>query len=96
MEKIKIAVELDAGETFVVAADQRDLAALEAADIPEGMFTRIRYLAWRAAKRAGRYAGTWEAWNTTDCVHAGDVPDGDEGEGEQRLDPGRKAPSDAA
>lgn len=90
--QIKLDVELDSGETYQVVADQRDLAALEAQDdIADTMFTRARYLAWSAAKRTKRYAGTWESWNTLDCAEVVSADDeAEEGEG---LDPGRKGQS---
>lgn len=81
-----IAVELDSGDKIRVIADQRDLAAVEAREDVDRQFTRIRFIAWHAAKRAGQYTGTWERWNSTDCVEAGDEDEAESGEG---LDPGR-------
>lgn len=89
--QIKLDVELDSGETYQVIADQRDLALREAQDGVEGMFTSVRYLAWSAAVRAKRYAGSWEQFNTTDCAEV--VSPGDEAEAGDGLDPGRKGQS---
>jgi hypothetical protein len=51
-----------------VLADQRDFAALEVADLPEGAnYTRARYLAWRALRRTG-YTTPWAEYNEVDCV----------------------------
>lgn len=94
--RVQWRIALASGQEITAAADQRDYAALEAQELP-GAITGLRFLAWSAAHRAGAYAGTFETFNTVDCVEVEDVtdygpdPDG-EGEGEQRLDPGRPAP----
>ncbi len=81
-------VELDSGETYDVSIDQRDFAALEAAGIADGaQTTKVRYVAWNASKRTGRYTGSWEQFNTHDCVEAADREE--PAAGTDSLDPGR-------
>lgn len=100
--KIDMVAEMDDGAVHAVAVDQRDLARWEAAvasDLPNGQYTRLRYLAWSALHRTKRYGGTWEQFNTTDCVEVGDPPKDDEeeaGDGAERLDPGPKDQSAAS
>ncbi len=99
--QFRLQVELDSGETYIVVADQRDLAAVEARDdVADTSFTRIRYMAWNAARRAKRYTGTWEKWNSTDCAEVDPADDEVEGtaaeDGEPGLDPGKKDQSAAS
>lgn len=88
--QVPIRVTLDGrdGETLVVA-DQRDYAAAEAL---EGVFQRrphtwVRAIAYAACIRTGKYVGTWEQFNSQDCIEASDqeAPAGDD----DGLDPGR-------
>lgn len=82
-------VEMDNGEEFTVQVDQRDWAALEAQDIPESAaHMRTRYLAYSAARRAGRVSIDWVRFNERDCVEAAVQETEDDSEGEQGLDPG--------
>lgn len=92
-------VHMADGREFPVAVDQRDWAAMEAEQFPAGaVVTQTRYLAFRGARRAGQYSGTWAQWNTTDCKGVDAMPDVDDAdesdsEGEQGANPGRPAPS---
>jgi hypothetical protein len=95
--KVPLTVEMDDGRTLKVVIDQRDYAAVEAQEI-EPMTQRnlwSRYLAFNGLKRTKQYGGTWEQFNTVDCVEAisdaPEAPDGDES-----LDPGRAAPTGGA
>jgi hypothetical protein len=88
-------VEMDGSPALRVVSDQRELAKLEAADLPDGPHTRARYIAWAAAVRKGMYAGSWEQFNTRDCIEVVNDPDApnDDPEDEQGLDPGTRSTS---
>jgi hypothetical protein len=71
MSKVKIAVVMDGGAEHEVAADQRDWAKLEAAEIGlDKTATRVRHLAWSAAARAGLTSASWADFNDRQCVEA--------------------------
>jgi hypothetical protein len=73
--RFRVELELEPGgsSTVSVVVDQRDFAAVEAAEITsETKHTWMRYMAWNAMKRAGTYAGTWEAFNGRECVEVAD------------------------
>jgi len=85
-----------------VDIDQRDHAAAEAMDLgPDSgkRVTRMRYLGWSAARRAGVTKSTWEKFNTTECVAVDVSPDyqppGDDEQSADHLDPGRPGQSAA-
>lgn len=63
-------------EPITVYVDQRDFAAWEVRPEAENdrawVFTRSRFVTWHAAKRAGQYTGTWEAFNEKDALRVGD------------------------
>jgi hypothetical protein len=98
--KIPSLVEMDDGRELEIFIDQRDLAAYEAADVPEGQHTYLRFLAWSAMSRQKRYSGPWEQFNTLDCVEVADPPGAEEEDeaedGAERLDPGPKDQSAAS
>jgi len=93
--RVPVTVEMDDGRELKAVIDQRDYAAVEAAEIDPATHrnTWVRFLAWSALARTKQYGGPFEVFNTTDCVEAThrepEVPAGDE----DGLDPGRKAPS---
>lgn len=97
--KLPMQVLMADGRTLLVEGDQRDMARWEAQDLPENRwFTRVRFLAWSVLSRTKQYVGTWEQFNTEDCVEAADQPDADEEEAEdgaERLDPGPRDQSAA-
>jgi hypothetical protein len=85
-----------------VDVDQRDHAAAEAVDLGPDCgrkVTRMRYLGWSAAKRAGVTKLPWEKFNATECVAVDVSPDwvapGEDGPSADDLDPGRPGQSDA-
>lgn len=85
---IPLIVVMDGGQEHKVTADQRDLARLEATDLNDANFLRIRHLGWTAATRAKVYTGTWDEF-AEDCIEvvgADDDADAEDGGG---LDPGR-------
>ncbi|HET8716666.1 MAG TPA: hypothetical protein VFM50_02860 [Nocardioidaceae bacterium] len=89
--KINIEVELDGGRTLTAVADQRDFAAVEAQEIgPAQRNTWVRFIAWSALTRSRQYTGTWETFNTVDCVQASDVGPEEPAGDENGLDPGPK------
>ena len=88
-------------EPLIVRADQRDYAAWEAyADgaLAESLTTRLRFLAWNAAKRQGKVSIDFQTFNEKLCIQAlipqedEPEPEGDE-EDKQGLDPGRRTAS---
>lgn len=91
--KTAVRAVMDDGRELTAMADQRDLAAAEGAEIDSRLtrMTWVRFIAWSALSRSKQYGGSWEEFNTKDCVEASDVaaevPAGDE----DRLDPGRPA-----
>ena len=88
-----IRVELDDGHALDVVADQRDFAAAEGADIGSSLpNTWVRYCAWSALTRTKKYTGSWEQFNTVDCVEASDAPE-EQPTPDDGLDPGRKGRS---
>lgn len=96
--QIVLDIELDGRDGLIrVVADQRDIAAAEAADAYADM-TRARFLGWSAAKRAGLYTGTWEKFNTHEAVEvvSGEITDRDAAaaaEAGDGLDPGQAGQS---
>lgn len=97
--KLPMRVELADGRALTVEGDQRDMARWESQNLPENQWlTRVRFIAWSALTRAKQYAGTWEQFNTEDCIEASDVPDEEEEaeDGAERLDPGPKDQSAAS
>jgi hypothetical protein len=91
--RVPVTAEMDDGRVLSAVIDQRDYARAEAQDLPDSaLMTRVRFLTWSALNRAGRYAGSWEQFNTTDCVEASDVAPEEPAGAEEGLDPGRKAP----
>ena len=96
MRPIPVLLDLDGrAEQLRVLVDQRDLAAAEAEDLGPDCgrpLTRTRYLAWRAAKRAGVVSTPWPKFNEVECVQAEVAPDYQPDRPEDRvddLDPGR-------
>lgn len=90
--RIPVTVEMDDGRTLKVTCDQRDFAAVEAADISrEQRHTWVRYIAFSVLVRTKQYGGSWEQFNTVDCVEASDVVE-ESTDAEDGLDPGRKDP----
>ena len=93
--QVAMAVEMADGRMLSLTVDQRDYAALEAADIgPDQPHTYGRHLAYTAACRAGLYSKSWEDFNTRDCVetiHASKLADA-EGD-EDGLDPTQAPPT---
>jgi hypothetical protein len=84
--------QLADGTEIEATVDQRDWAALEAAQgngTVVGSITSVRFLTWSALRRAKEYTGAWEKFNGTDCVHVEDLTPDDEDTGdEESLDPG--------
>lgn len=72
--------------------DQRDLAKWEVQPFRDesAPHLRARFLAWSALVRQQLYSGTFEQFNTADCVEVVNI-DTDDQEDEQGLDPGRTA-----
>ncbi len=65
------------GKTHTVTVDDRDLAALEAQEVPdEHRITRARFLCWNALIRTDVYSEPFDQFNARDCVTV-DVPDDD-------------------
>lgn len=92
--KLEYDVEFDDGRIERVVADQRDFAKWEVQDFynPSRMHVQVRFYAWSALKRDGRYTWSFDKFNVTDCVsvsHPKDDEDEEEQEGGQGLDPGR-------
>jgi len=91
--KVPMTMEMDDGRTLKVVIDQRDYAAVEAAEINSATSPNLwsRFLAYNAAHRTKQYGGTWEQFNSNDCVEAvsHSSEESDDAEG---LDPGRAAP----
>jgi hypothetical protein len=83
------AVELENGETLRAASDQRDFAKWEVQPFynEDRLHLKARFLAWSASTREGLYKGTFEKFNERDCIEVSVA--GEDGEGEQGLDPGR-------
>lgn len=74
--QVPISVLMDDGRALSVVADQRDYARAEAQELPErARLTWVRFIAWSALTRTKQYGGSWEDFNTTDCVDASDVPE---------------------
>jgi hypothetical protein len=86
---VQLVIEMDGGDTWEVAADQRDLAAWEMQPFyGEGRDTvRQRYLAFSASVRADRYGESWPKFNAA-CleVRVGDVA-------AENVDPTNPVPS---
>jgi len=81
-------------EPVRATSDQRDLARMEAADLPEGAHTRARFVAWSVLARSGQYPGTWQQFNDRDCIEVESLIPVDDGAGdEQGLDPGQTSTS---
>jgi hypothetical protein len=92
--KTTYSVEMDDGSDFEVTADQRDWAAMEAKEFPPAATaTRVRFMVWSAARRAGQIKDGWERFNSTTCVSV--EAQEDESEDEEGLDPGRRGASAA-
>jgi hypothetical protein len=93
-----IQAEMDDGRVLTAMFDQRDMAVMEALELPDrALMLKLRALAWSALRRSGQYTGTWEQFNEKDCVEAVDPSaDEDEPEGEQGLDPGLSTSSEVA
>jgi len=66
----KIHCTMSDGREFDVVADQRDWAAAEAKELTTGTLTHLRFLAYSAARRDGRYNGAWDRWNDVDLEEA--------------------------
>ena len=81
--------------TVRVQADDRDVAQLEMQDWygANKMITSLRHLAFTALRRQGRLPQgcSWERFNEELCVAVMPLPDEDESEGEQSVDPGQTA-----
>lgn len=81
-----------------VVADQRDTAAWEVQPFRDNGAPALlaRFIGWHAMKRQGRYTGTFEQFNTVDCVEVRNtgerVPV--DPEAVPRLDPGERTTSD--
>jgi hypothetical protein len=82
-----------------VTSDQRDLAAWEVCKdyAAHARHMQARFVAWSAMHRAGDYTGTWAEFKSQ-CVEVESLVGADDGdgEGEERLDPGRLTPSATA
>jgi hypothetical protein len=89
-----LVIIFDDEREMIVTYDQRDIARMEALD-PKGTTTRVRALAWSAAKRAKKYRGTWEQFNEMDCVEVHDAPGAEASDDDDSLDPGRPDTSGA-
>lgn len=77
----RMRVERDDKDEITVICDQRDLAAAEGQGIsPDTNHTWLRFLAFNALRRTGQYGGTWERFNTVDCVSASAEPAAAEGD----------------
>lgn len=95
--RIPVSAELEDGRTLTALVDQRDFARAEGADIGQDTrVTWVRYIAWSALARTKQYTGTWEQFNTTDCVEAIDGDQEEPSGADEGLDPGRKAPGDGS
>jgi hypothetical protein len=95
--RTELAVELDGQPEVLVVADQRDYARWEVQPFrgADAVFLRLRFLAWSAMFRQQLYAKPFDRFNDVDCMFVG-APEDDEGpEGEQGLDPGQTAATDA-
>lgn len=92
--KVPITAEMDDGRHLKTMADQRDFAAVEAQEIDpvSQRTTWVRYVAYSALRRTKAYGGTWEQFNTLDCVEAVDGDAEEPAGADGGLDPGRPAP----
>jgi hypothetical protein len=90
-----LVIIFDDEREITVTYDQRDIARMEALEPPRGTTTRVRALAWSAARRAKKYSGTWEQFNQTDCVEVHDAPGAEASDDDDSLDPGRPDTSGA-
>lgn len=95
----EIHVEMEDGETWVVVADQRDIARWEIQDFgcPWGEVTSIsfslsRFLAWSASARQGKTELKWDEFNEK-CIEVGDIPSEDGDADDDSEDPGQVEPS---
>jgi len=66
-----VEVVMEDGTKYAVSYDQRDAAAFERSDYytENGVFTRVRYMAWKALHRTGQYKRAFQNFET-DCVDA--------------------------
>lgn len=96
--RVPIITEMEDGRVLKAVCDQRDFAAAEGADIDRHthVHTWVRYLAFAALTRTKQYGGSWEQFNTLDCIEASDVVVEESGDTDEGLDPGRKAPGDGS
>lgn len=99
----KIHCTMSDGREFDVVADQRDWAAAEAKELTTGTLTHLRFLAYSAAHRDGRYNGAWHRWNDVDLEEAdssitepADAGAGDGGDQGDSEDGGEPDPTPAA
>lgn len=93
--KVPLVAQMEDGNNLSVVADMRDFAKWEIqpeAGLPNpATFTRSRFLAWSAARRAKLYAGSWMEFNEQDCVEVSS-PDDDKPQDGDGLDPTQPAP----
>lgn len=90
--RVPITAEMDDGRMLHAVLDQRDYARLEAAGIGDEAFhTSSRFLAFSGLSRTKQYGGTWEQFNTNDCVEV-TVEQEESADADESLDPGRSAP----
>lgn len=86
---VPVQVVMDDGREIALDIDQRDMVAAEGEGITrESAHAWVRYLAFNNMVRTKQYSGTWQEFNTVDCVQATDVPE-ESGDDDDRLDPGQ-------
>jgi hypothetical protein len=95
--KVPMTIEMDDGRILKAVVDQRDYAAVEAQEIDSINQRNIwaRFIAFNALTRTKQYGGTWEQFNTVDCLEAISHSQ-EESTDAESLDPGRPAPTGGA
>jgi hypothetical protein len=85
---------MDDGATHSVVVDQRDFAKWEAQPFrdEESPHTKLRFLTWSSMTRQRLTSAAWPEFNERLLVETG-VPDDEDEEGEQGLDPGHRPTS---
>lgn len=88
-------VEMADDTVYEVWADQRDWAAAEGQNFPQTQYmTFVRYMVYNAMRRQRLYVRPWDKFNRDDAVLVDDITPApvdvveQDGEDEQRLDPG--------
>lgn len=97
--QMELNVEMENGSTFVVVADQRDIAKWEVqsfggpfTEFESRAMTGMRFLAWSAATRQGLTDLKWDDFDAQ-CVEAAPLDEEGKGIPEDAEDPGNPVQS---